>query len=361
MRLKIITFITTALLTLSATAQSTQKLTANKTNEYGLIYSLPTTALEITIVTEQVIKTPGAFYQYAKKYLNIDNPITEASESVIIKSIIVNPKGVANADEHYLMQFKSGSTPYLIINNESLPLAINTEDISINNDIEIPASTSLTASPLESDAALQVFNEEMLQSQSTAKRAELAAAQIYALRQTRTDLITGQADQMPADGQSMQLILDNINAQEAALTAMFLGVEQRATNIKTIRYIPDAEIEDYIVARVSATDGVVDANNLAGEPIYLTIEITEKGELPINERGEVKRFPKGGVAYRIPGKANIRLNYNGIEMLNKEFSIAQYGVVFGLDPSIFTNKKAPAYLIFEPTTGAIKELGTINQ
>ena len=37
MRLKIITFITTALLTLSATAQSTQKLTANKTNEYGLI------------------------------------------------------------------------------------------------------------------------------------------------------------------------------------------------------------------------------------------------------------------------------------------------------------------------------------
>lgn len=274
-----------------------------------------------------------------QKYLNIDNPITEASESVIIKSIIVNPKGVANADEHYLMQFKSGSTPYLIINNESLPLAINTEDISINNDIEIPASTSLTASPLESDAALQVFNEEMLQSQSTAKRAELAAAQIYALRQTRTDLITGQADQMPADGQSMQLILDNINAQEAALTAMFLGVEQRATNIKTIRYIPDAEIEDYIVARVSATDGVVDANNLAGEPIYLTIEITEKGELPINERGEVKRFPKGGVAYRIPGKANIRLNYNGIEMLNEEFSIAQYGVVFGLDPSIFTNKK----------------------
>lgn len=38
--------------------------------------------------------------------------------------------------------------------------------------------------------------------------------------------------------------------------------------------------------------------------------------------------------------------------------VAQYGIVFGLDPKMFTDKKAPAYLLLDPVTGAIKVLGT---
>jgi hypothetical protein len=38
--------------------------------------------------------------------------------------------------------------------------------------------------------------------------------------------------------------------------------------------------------------------------------------------------------------------------------MAQYGVVFGIDPAMITNTKAPAYVVFDPLTGAIKELGT---
>ena len=78
----------------------------------------------------------------------------------------------------------------------------------------------------------------MLQSQSSAKRAELAAQRIYELRQSRNDLITGQADQMPPDGEAMKLVMDQIAAQEAALTAMFIGTEQRETDVQTITYRP---------------------------------------------------------------------------------------------------------------------------
>ena len=42
-------------------AQTTQKLTANKANEYGLIYSLPQTVLDITIEAERTVKRPGEF------------------------------------------------------------------------------------------------------------------------------------------------------------------------------------------------------------------------------------------------------------------------------------------------------------
>ncbi len=349
-----------ATLSLGLSAQTTQKLTANKASEYGIIYSLPYTVVDITIEAEHVVKKPGEFFKYAKKYLNA-TPITETSESWAVKNIIVTPRGVANSEEQYLMQFKNGSAPYLLLNDDNLPLAINTEKLPVAEASTLPQAVEAAPTPLETPAANQVITEEMMQSQSTAKRAELAAAQIYALRQSRTDLITGQADQMPPDGSAMKLIMNNIDTQEAALTAMFLGTEQRSTTVETITYTPAEEATKQVIARISALEGIVPSDDLSGDPIYLSLAITERGNLPVNEKGEVKRFPKGGVAYCIPGKARIDISFDGKMIASNQFDIAQYGVVFGLDPGMFTDKKAPAYLLLSPTTGAVIELGTIQQ
>lgn len=347
-------------LALGLSAQSTQKLTANKASEYGIIYSLPYTVVDITIEAEHIVKQPGEFFKYAKKYLNA-TPIAEPSESWTVKSVHITPRGIADSEEQYLMQFKNGSAPYLLLNEDNIPLAINSEKATDLNTPTLPQAVDAAPTPLETPAANQVITEEMMQSQSTAKRAELAAAQIYALRQSRTDLITGQADQMPPDGRAMKLIMDNIDAQEAALTAMFLGTEQRSTAVETITYTPAEETTKQVIARISAIDGIVPSDDLSGDPVYITLAVTERGNLPVNEKGEVKRFPKGGVAYRIPGKARIDISFDGQMMASDQFDIAQYGVVFGLDPGMFTDKKAPAYLILSPATGAIIELGTIQQ
>ena len=58
------------LMALVLNAQVTQKLSATKASEYGIIYSLPTTVIDITIEVEKIVKKTGEFYQYAKKYLN---------------------------------------------------------------------------------------------------------------------------------------------------------------------------------------------------------------------------------------------------------------------------------------------------
>ena len=46
----------------AASAQSTQKFTAAKHNEYGLTYSLPTTHLRVTVEAEKTVKKAGPFY-----------------------------------------------------------------------------------------------------------------------------------------------------------------------------------------------------------------------------------------------------------------------------------------------------------
>lgn len=340
-------------------AQTTQKLTATKANEYGLIYSLPKTVLDITIEAEKEVKKPGEYFKYAKKYLDSDNAIAQTSQQWTLKSITVNVRAVADADERYLVQFKKGTTPYMYVNDQNFPLAINTEKVYKVEAPVLPEAKSAEPTPLETAAATQVISQEMLQSQSSAKRAELAANQIYALRQSRTDLITGQADQMPPDGQAMQLVLDNIAAQEAALTAMFMGTVQHSTDVKTFTIVPDSLGGESIVARLSALNGIVDSDDLSGCPIYVNIEVAERGQLPVNEAtGLVKTFPKGGIAYRIPGKAKVAVEYDGQKVYDKTIDMAQYGVVFGIDPSMITNTKAPAYVVFDPLTGAIKELGT---
>ncbi|WP_301390209.1 DUF4831 family protein, partial [uncultured Muribaculum sp.] len=68
-----------------ASGQTTQKFTATKANDYGLVYSLPVTVLDVTIEAEHVVKKPGEFYKYAKKYLNVSDPISEMSESWTVK------------------------------------------------------------------------------------------------------------------------------------------------------------------------------------------------------------------------------------------------------------------------------------
>ncbi len=93
-------------------------------------------------------------------------------------------------------------------------------------------------------------------------------------------------------------------------------------------------------------------------PVYLSINVESRGELPKNEKGEVKKFPKGGLAYCVPGQATFTATFNGRQLARLSTGVAQYGVVFGLDPSLFTDKKAPAYAVFDSTTGAIRELGS---
>lgn len=352
------------LLSLSTTpiyAQTTQKLSATKANDYAIIYSLPKTAIDITIVTRKTVETPGEFYEYAKSILNVDNPIKESSTRYTIDKVIIRTHGEPNADERYAVKFSSGSAPYILLSPDNVPLAVNTDETYEPVKIEIPAPERAEATPLQTPAARQAITSEMLKSTTQLKRAQLAAEQLYTLRQSRTDLLTGEADQMPPDGQSMQLILDNLNAQEAALTAMFLGTRQTSTDVKTFTYIPPTDttqLKGHIIARLSAIDGLVAPDDLSGAPINLNYSVTQHGEMPVNEKGIKLTFPKNGFAYCIPGKAQIGITYEGQELTRSTVNVSQAGVIYGLAPNSFTDKRAPVYLIFDPSTGAAVEIGS---
>ena len=343
-------------------AQNVQKLSASKANDYGLVYTLPKTVVDITIEAEHTEKTPGEFYNYAKLKLGKNDAITRKEKSVGIKSVTIVPRGVPDPDNRWTVQFKAGATPYIILADNNCPVAVNTEQIAATDAVELPDPVEAAPTPLETAAAGQAITQEMTLSSSLSKRADLAAQRIFELRENRSDLISGQADNTPPDGKSLQLALDNLSAQEAALTAMFEGTTKKYTTVSTITFEPDSEsINDELFVRLSPIDGIVDANDLSGTPIYISVDILEQGELPLDDKGEVKNFPKGAFAYNIPGRALISLTYNGKVVASQEVSLAQLGVTFGLDPKLFTDKRQPSKLQLDPTTGAIILLGPVDE
>ena len=51
---------------LPAQAQQTKMLTADKHNEYGIVYRLPVTSVRFEVTARRTVSKAGPYYQYAK-------------------------------------------------------------------------------------------------------------------------------------------------------------------------------------------------------------------------------------------------------------------------------------------------------
>lgn len=339
-------------LPLLSVAQDMVKLVPDKFNEYALNYYLPYTVADIEFVATKTVCKAGPYYKYAKKYLGVTDIVTEDSETWAIERVCMVPRGIADTENRYQLTFKSGQTPYIYVNPDGLIYSINAEP-------EIADLSCPPVAPDEPDSidVSKVFSEELLMSGSIAKMAEVAAKQIYRIRESRLDLLTGDVDKMPADGDSFKLIIAQLDAQEAALTALFLGTKSVERIVKRVEYCPEDDVESEILFRFSDFLGFVDADDLSGAPVSISVTVTEKGEYPVDNKGNIVELPKKALAYTIPGKAVIAISYDGRTYVEEELPIAQLGVVYGLDSSWFVDKKAPANAVFDATTGALLRLG----
>ena len=356
--LQIITLAMALTASAPAFAQETQKLTASKLTDYGIVYTLPKTHFNIEVEAVGTIKKAGPYYRYAEKYLGVKNPITEDSQTWEINDVSLSAYGVPDKDNEWVMKFKAGSAPYLVLDEAGIPLAINTD--AETEVVERKHNKMADKSVLDGTDYSSAFTEDMIASESLMKRAETTAAKIFELRESRNDLVSGNADQMPPDGASLKLMLEELNRQEQALTAMFVGTTQTETKVVRFDYVPTKDVTNEVAFRVSDVNGIVDKNDLSGDPVYITVKTTLKGELPVDEKGKEKEIPKGAVMYTIPGRANVSLTYAGKTIANEQLEVAQFGVQFGLDPKIFVDKKQPAFVIFHPESGSIKEIGVLE-
>lgn len=338
------------LATLTATAQTEVTVGVMRGKEYGVTYMLPETELEIVMQITRHTYTPGAFCQYAGRYLQQNQVSTEPEEHWTLDNIRLQTVGIPNRDKVYFVKLKDKSVA---------PLMELTED-GIVRSINLPFSGT-SAEPSGNTAYTQektlpdpnkFLTEEILLASSTAKKAELVAKEIYLMRESRNDLLRGEAENTPQDGVQLKLMLDNLEEQEQALTEMFTGHITKQTKEVSIRITP-AEMKDEVAFRFSKKLGLLDKDDLAGEPYYLTITNLNTPSSPVAEETNGKKKDElEGVAYNMPGRAKITLTRDSRPLLETETPLTQFGTIEYLAPVLF-NKNSTTTVLFDTTTGGL--------
>ena len=111
---------------------------------------------------------------------------------------------------------------------------------------------------------------------------------------------------------------------------------------------------DNVICRISNKLGILKNNDLAGEPIYISI-IKKNKPSATTANDEKKEKQPNGVIYNIPGKGKVTVKTTEKTWFNNELPITQFGETEVLLNNLF-NKKINTRVIFNPTTGGIAKI-----
>lgn len=339
------------LLGTAAFAQTEVTVGVMQGKDYGVTYMLPKTEIAIVLHATKHQYTPGEYCKYAGRYLRMNGISPDAAEYWTLDKLEVRSVGVPDMENVYFVKLKDKSTaPLMELTEDGIVRSINMPFSGKKKDAQAEKSRPAKR---EVDPR-QFLTEEILLSNSTAKMAELVAKEIYDIRESKNALLRGEADNTPQDGEQLKLMLDNLNVQEEALTAMFTGRAVKTEQTFTVRIVPE-EMTDEVAFRFSRKLGVVDNDDLAGEPYYISISDLRAPTLSEEaQKGGKKK--EEGVVYNVPGQAKVTLTTGDNRMLFEgELPVTQFGSKEYLAPVLF-NKNSTIKVLFDTTTGGLLKI-----
>lgn len=316
--------------------------------KYGVTYMLPRTEILLKVKATKHSYEPGEFSRYAARYLRLNDVRQEAETYWTLDGVSMQVIGVPDADNIYFVEMRDRTTaPLMELTEDGIVRSINMPFSGITTGKEIRTDEN---TPIATPDPHQYMTEEMLMASSHAKMAELVSREIFSLRESKRDLISGNADNTPKDGEQLQIMLDNLDKQEAALTQLFSGVEQSETHAIELRIEP-SEMTDEVAFRFSKKLGMVDKDDLSGEPVLISIKNENTIAAPTEEVQDDKK-KLDGIAYNVPGQAEVKLTYEHKPLMTQEVALTQFGTKEYLAALLF-NRNSTTKVLFDVNTGAL--------
>lgn len=314
----------------------------------GVNYTLPKTVLKVDASAVKVVYTPGEFAKYAERYLHIGSVVAEPSTTWTMTALSVSQEGVPDTSKVFTVKLKDKTVaPMVQLTSSGILVAVNT-----HMDIKESVLPETRTTNHKMDAR-QYLTEDILSATSTAKMAELTAQEILDIRESKNAIKRGQVESMPKDGASLKIVLDELNRQEEALTQLFIGYSDTTFTAKSYTIMPDGDIDENVLFRFSRKLGFVDADDLAGDPYYLSVMDKHTVVLPDAKEAAKRRIE--GLVYNMPSMADVTISTMQGTVYKQELPFAQFGTIDMLSPTLF-NKGATTKLTFYPATGGLQHL-----
>lgn len=368
---KLISFLA-AVLPLSLTAQIVTAPLTGELPRGGVVYYLPQTGLHLTVTTRVITETPGPYARYAQHCLGIKEVVSQDNVRHEIVSVQVTPFTQPDPERcFYIQEIRPASADKgkTVSSQHSLKVTVTSEGIlrTVNMDPAAPlpavkeaTDCLVTADQGEQNASRLVapMTQEMQLASSTLRMAELAAKQIFNLRETRLALIQGEVEHIPSDGAGLALMLEQLDQTETAYTELFTGSRRENSQVAHFDIIPEKGISRQVAFRFSSQKGVVDKDDLSGRPVYLVFAprhdapLTQVRDSIMVER-PTKKTPARmeavpvGLYYYQPVQTSFSIIDAGQTFLNGRCCFAQLGDL------MFLEAAGDIKVELNPVTGAI--------
>jgi len=330
--------------------------------EEAVCYSLPATQFDIAVTVRTTVETPGEYARYAERYLGVKDVIMAESTKKEIVDIQIFPRTVADPLNRYYIIPSSmdskvkPSMPLIGLTAEGILCSVNSDAaVCTANEATCPKTPQCCKKP-DTGKTYPTLTSEMLQASSSMKMAELAAKQVFSLRDTRLALLQGELENAPKDGEALKLFLSELQNMEQSYTELFTGSRRESIETVHVAYLPQATGKGETAFRFSAQKGVVTSTDLSGSPVTLTVTPTEGTAIAqhINtydnpdRKSDISSIEApAGLYYYVPRQSLVEVSYNHKTFFQSAMCVAQGGVLMKLPAS------AQLQAVFSPVTGAL--------
>ena len=315
-------------------------------NESALVYYSPKTEITLEFIYLEEHFERGLYADYAEAMLGITDAVMETKKVCTLKDVRIGTATTTDYNRPHKVANEAGFPLLLTINDKGLLLGYNIVPKEKKGPKHDPKRHCPGQKP---EARVVPLSEDVLTAANPEAQAHEIAKQIFHLRETRMYLLNGEVEHAPADGKAMELVLNELNEQERALTELFTGRKCMHPMHKTVRVEPTNDGE---LLFFSEENGFTDGDNIDADTIEVRMACTQQVVQPVEDKKKKKGPQLTQIVYNVPGSCAVDVLYKGRSLDKRAIPVAQLGVDVSLPKSWFTGKELPK-ITFSEKTGNI--------
>lgn len=346
----------------------------NAGNKDGIVYALPRTLIQVDVTVEQKEMLAGPLRNYAEKYLGITNYISQNGFEYSIKDIELIPVSEPDPEQYYFVSqvektSKGTWQTIMTLNGHGMITSLGTVNegqagdpnglSSTMGDDEVMALFSKYADMnlyAKVDTIVRTINIDTItikdytfKTTMTDKPLEVKAREvadmIHRVREGRYNLLTGYQEVNYSEG-ALKFMNDELLRLEEEYLCLFTGAVVKSNLTYSFTFLPTLENtgNNIPIFYLSEANSIAEGSG-GGEQGFIRVD--SHGNASALTPGEANSG--GGLVYRIPEEAEVKLIYNGNTVAKINTAISQFGRVASL-PANVSNVE------FDGTTGGLKSV-----
>jgi len=307
----------------------------------ALVYGLPQTRLFFEVELIKTVIKKGPYAEYANRMLGLLNVPMRDSESWQIKSIRISDRQEIDNKQLYSLSFidyPENLDKLLRFTKEGLLLDVTVGNVLVTNqnqgktgdDFQF-VNTAVKSTTIEKVDTVYITTlndtafvripvlQRKVMNKTTEEQAREAAQQIFNIRQSRLDVLTGNTDYQP-DGAALKLVLQSFDTQEEQLLSLFNGAKIENRQIVTYPALPEKPETNVDLFYFSEKAGIVSSNTAGAKTIWYE---TGRAVKPVSLFSE--QHAKNVIYYRIPQVVEVSAGVDQNTLTREHITIYQFG------------------------------------